>query len=85
MATALISARRDEEIDMGTWDIGPFENDMVADFADALDEVTEDGREALVRATLVRAVRAREPGRSRADLRRRSSATRHRGARSGRR
>ncbi|GAA1273163.1 hypothetical protein GCM10009665_71250 [Kitasatospora nipponensis] len=56
----MISARRNKEINMGTWDIGPFENDMAADFADALDEVAEDEREALVRATLVRTVQAQE-------------------------
>ncbi|MFI8459449.1 DUF4259 domain-containing protein [Kitasatospora sp. NPDC085464] len=41
---------------MGTWGIGPFENDMAADFADALDEAAEDEREALVRTTLIRTV-----------------------------
>ncbi|MEV7122198.1 DUF4259 domain-containing protein [Kitasatospora griseola] len=45
---------------MGTWDIGPFENDMAADFADALDEVAEDEREALVRTTLIRTVQTQD-------------------------
>ncbi|MFJ4840804.1 DUF4259 domain-containing protein [Streptomyces sp. NPDC088746] len=36
---------------MGTWDIGPFGNDMAADFAYTLDEVPKDKRESLVRAT----------------------------------
>ncbi|MFH0244608.1 DUF4259 domain-containing protein [Streptomyces sp. HK10] len=45
---------------MGTWDIGPFENDMAADFAGALDGTAPDERENLVRATLGRAVRARD-------------------------
>ncbi|MDX2701703.1 DUF4259 domain-containing protein [Streptomyces sp. PA03-6a] len=41
---------------MGTWDIGPFENDMAADFAYTLDETAKDERESLVRATLTRAI-----------------------------
>ncbi|MBP2406010.1 hypothetical protein SNS2_5416 [Streptomyces netropsis] len=41
---------------MGTWDIGPFENDMAADFAFALDEVAETGREAMVRQALITAI-----------------------------
>ncbi|MGA5699857.1 DUF4259 domain-containing protein [Peterkaempfera bronchialis] len=45
---------------MGTWDIGPFENDMAADFADALDEAAEDEREALVRSMLVRTIQTRD-------------------------
>ncbi|MEV5434085.1 DUF4259 domain-containing protein [Streptomyces sp. NPDC052701] len=43
---------------MGTWDIGPFENDMAADFAYTLDETAQDKREGLVRATLIRTVQA---------------------------
>ncbi|MGW9398666.1 DUF4259 domain-containing protein [Streptomyces sp. NPDC055642] len=42
---------------MGTWDIGPFENDMAADFAYTLDE---DERESLVRATLTRTIQTRD-------------------------
>ncbi|MGE7387026.1 DUF4259 domain-containing protein [Streptomyces sp. NPDC004126] len=42
---------------MGTWDVGPFDNDQAADFALALDEAAPDEREELVRATLDRAVR----------------------------
>ncbi|MFD7237712.1 DUF4259 domain-containing protein [Streptomyces syringium] len=38
---------------MGTWDIGPFENDMAADFACTLDEAAENDREAIVRQALV--------------------------------
>ncbi|MGI5531350.1 DUF4259 domain-containing protein [Streptomyces syringium] len=38
---------------MGTWDIGPFENDMAADFASALDEAAETDREAMVRQALI--------------------------------
>ena len=45
---------------MGTWDIGPFENDMAADFADALDEAPESERETLVRAALINAVQTRD-------------------------
>ncbi|MFD5434060.1 DUF4259 domain-containing protein [Kitasatospora sp. NPDC127067] len=45
---------------MGTWGIGPFENDTAADFADALDETAEGAREALVRAALIRTVRTRD-------------------------
>ncbi|MFF2147462.1 DUF4259 domain-containing protein [Kitasatospora sp. NPDC058190] len=45
---------------MGTWDIGPFENDMAADFADALDEAAENEREALVRSTLIRTIQTRD-------------------------
>ncbi|MFI6588560.1 DUF4259 domain-containing protein, partial [Embleya sp. NPDC050493] len=30
---------------MGSWDIGPFDNDMGADFADTLDEAPETERE----------------------------------------
>ncbi|MFD5661831.1 DUF4259 domain-containing protein [Streptomyces hirsutus] len=43
---------------MGTWDVGPFDNDEAADFAYALDETAPDKREELVRATLNRAVQA---------------------------
>lgn len=53
----MITARRREGITMGTWDIGPFENDTAADFARTLDETAADERENLVRATLTRAVR----------------------------
>ncbi|MFJ1756154.1 DUF4259 domain-containing protein [Kitasatospora sp. NPDC088134] len=60
VAAAMIAAQRCEEIIMGTWDIGPFENDMAADFADALDEAAEDEREALVRMTLIRTVQTRD-------------------------
>ncbi|MFV5994933.1 DUF4259 domain-containing protein [Streptomyces sp. NPDC056231] len=42
---------------MGTWDVGPFDNDDAADFAIALDEATMDERESLVRSALTRATR----------------------------
>ncbi|MEV6978921.1 DUF4259 domain-containing protein [Kitasatospora sp. NPDC093806] len=45
---------------MGTWDIGPFENDTAADFANALDETAPDERESLVRSTLLRAAQSRD-------------------------
>ncbi|MER7195444.1 DUF4259 domain-containing protein [Streptomyces flaveolus] len=41
---------------MGAWEIGPFDNDMPADFANALDDAAPDQREPLVRAALSRAV-----------------------------
>lgn len=41
---------------MGTWDIGPFENDMAADFACTLDEAAQGERETLVRTTLIRTI-----------------------------
>ncbi|MGW6414476.1 DUF4259 domain-containing protein [Streptomyces sp. NPDC055055] len=43
---------------MGTWDIGPFDNDTAADFADDLDEAEEEGRESVIRAVLTRAARS---------------------------
>ncbi|WP_257139411.1 DUF4259 domain-containing protein [Streptomyces sp. or20] len=41
---------------MGTWDIGPFDNDTAADFADELDEAAREEREAMIRGVLKRAV-----------------------------
>ncbi|MER7768727.1 DUF4259 domain-containing protein [Kitasatospora sp. NPDC096140] len=43
---------------MGTWDIGPFDNDTAADFAGALDEVAPVEREAMVRGVLTRTLNA---------------------------
>lgn len=40
---------------MGTWDIGPFDNDTAADFADDLDEAAVEERESMVRGALKRA------------------------------
>ncbi|MGV9249226.1 DUF4259 domain-containing protein [Streptomyces sp. NPDC003710] len=60
MAAAMITARQREERTMGTWDIGPVENDMAADFAYTLDETAPDKREDLVRATLSRTIRAQD-------------------------
>ncbi|MFC6595915.1 DUF4259 domain-containing protein [Kitasatospora paranensis] len=45
---------------MGTWDIGPFDNDTAAVFAFTLDETDPDEREGLVRTTLLRAIRHHE-------------------------
>jgi hypothetical protein len=56
----MITARQREESTMWTWDIGPFENDMAADFAYTLDETALDKREDLVRATLSRTIRAQD-------------------------
>ncbi|MGW6709121.1 DUF4259 domain-containing protein [Streptomyces sp. NPDC054956] len=41
---------------MGTWDIGPFDNDTAADFSGFLDEAPEAEREGMVRDVLVRTV-----------------------------
>ncbi|MEU3774088.1 DUF4259 domain-containing protein [Streptomyces sp. NPDC032472] len=40
---------------MGTWDIGPFNNDTAADFAGDLDEATMEQRESMIRRVLERA------------------------------
>ena len=39
---------------MGTWDIGPFDNDTAADFAIELDKAEMGEREALIRGVLLR-------------------------------
>lgn len=39
---------------MGTWDIGPFDNDTAADFAGDLDEAALEEHEAMVRSVLKR-------------------------------
>ncbi|GAA3540089.1 DUF4259 domain-containing protein [Streptomyces osmaniensis] len=38
---------------MGTWDIGPFENDTAADFANDLDDAAEGERGTLIRRVLM--------------------------------
>ncbi|MGW3044595.1 DUF4259 domain-containing protein [Kitasatospora sp. NPDC001159] len=43
---------------MGTWDIGPFDNDTAADFAGVLDEAESVEREAMVRGVLTRTLGA---------------------------
>ncbi|MFH8701874.1 DUF4259 domain-containing protein [Streptomyces chartreusis] len=40
---------------MGTWDIGPFDNDTAADFGGDLDEAAMEEREAMIRSALKRA------------------------------
>ncbi|MEV7557647.1 DUF4259 domain-containing protein [Streptomyces sp. NPDC048331] len=40
---------------MGTWDIGPFDNDTAADFAGDLDEAAMEERESMIRRVLERA------------------------------
>ncbi|MFF8355380.1 DUF4259 domain-containing protein [Streptomyces chartreusis] len=39
---------------MGTWDIGPFENDIAADFANDLDGAAKGERQTLIRRVLMR-------------------------------
>ncbi|MFG1805741.1 DUF4259 domain-containing protein [Streptomyces sp. NPDC049040] len=43
---------------MGTWDIGPFDNDTAADFAGDLDEAALEEREPMIRRVLKRAADA---------------------------
>ncbi|GAA1292759.1 hypothetical protein GCM10009647_003020 [Streptomyces sanglieri] len=40
---------------MGTWDIGPFDNDTAADFGGDLDEAASEERESMIRGVLKRA------------------------------
>ncbi|MEV7952267.1 DUF4259 domain-containing protein [Streptomyces rubiginosohelvolus] len=40
---------------MGTWDIGPFDNDTAADFAGNLNEAAVEEREPMIRRVLKRA------------------------------
>ncbi|MFF7205469.1 DUF4259 domain-containing protein [Streptomyces sp. NPDC008141] len=40
---------------MGTWDVGPFDNDTAADFAGDLDEAASDERESMILGVLKRA------------------------------
>ncbi|WP_331767618.1 DUF4259 domain-containing protein [Embleya sp. NBC_00896] len=44
---------------MGTWDIGPFDNDMGADFANTLDEAAETDRESIIRGALTTTIATR--------------------------
>lgn len=41
---------------MGTWDVGPFDNDTAADFCGDLDDAPENEREALIRRALAEAI-----------------------------
>ncbi|MCW2873847.1 MAG: hypothetical protein JWL99_5167 [Streptomyces oryziradicis] len=58
VADVSISAKLSEEIIVGTWDTGPFDNDTAADFANALDDAEPEEREALIRGVLTRTVNA---------------------------
>ncbi|MFI6617968.1 DUF4259 domain-containing protein [Streptomyces sp. NPDC050528] len=40
---------------MGTWDVGPFDNDTAADWCGDLDDASPEERQGLVRDTLTRA------------------------------
>ncbi|AZM51260.1 hypothetical protein DMA15_00560 [Streptomyces sp. WAC 01529] len=41
---------------MGTWDVGPFDNDTAADFGSDLDEAAGDERGGIVRGALTRVI-----------------------------
>ncbi|MFJ7272155.1 DUF4259 domain-containing protein [Streptomyces sp. NPDC099050] len=41
---------------MGTWDVGPFDNDTAADFGGDLDEATAEERGHIVRGALARVI-----------------------------
>lgn len=41
---------------MGTWDVGPFDNDTAGDWCDALDAATTATREGIIHDTLARVV-----------------------------
>ncbi|MFE6041021.1 DUF4259 domain-containing protein [Streptomyces sp. NPDC056452] len=41
---------------MGTWDVGPFDNDTAADFGGGLDEAAAGEREGIVRGALIRVI-----------------------------
>ncbi|MEU8508722.1 DUF4259 domain-containing protein [Streptomyces brevispora] len=43
---------------MGTWDVGPFDNDTAADFCGNLGDAAADEREGIVRNTLVETIDA---------------------------
>jgi len=45
---------------MGTWDVGPFDNDTAADWCGDLDDASPDARQDLVRDALVRAADTRD-------------------------
>lgn len=46
--------------DMGTWDIGHFDNDTAADFSGTLDKALESEREDIVRSALTRTIETEE-------------------------
>lgn len=41
---------------MGTWDVGPFDNDTAADFSGDLDQAPQSEREGIIRNALVRSI-----------------------------
>ncbi|KUL53260.1 DUF4259 domain-containing protein [Streptomyces sp. NRRL S-1521] len=41
---------------MGTWDVGPFDNDTAADFSYTLDEAAADARAGIIHGTLTRVI-----------------------------
>ncbi|MFC8817870.1 DUF4259 domain-containing protein [Streptomyces rochei] len=41
---------------MGTWDVGPFDNDTSADFSYTLDEAAADARAGIILGTLTRVI-----------------------------
>ncbi|MEU8521126.1 DUF4259 domain-containing protein [Streptomyces sp. NPDC048577] len=41
---------------MGTWDVGPFDNDTAADFSYTLDEAAADARAGIIHDTLTRVI-----------------------------
>ncbi|MGJ7874801.1 DUF4259 domain-containing protein [Streptomyces rochei] len=45
-----------QEGNMGTWDVGPFDNDTSADFSYTLDEAAADARAGIVLGTLTRVI-----------------------------
>ncbi|MFJ9769171.1 DUF4259 domain-containing protein [Streptomyces erythrochromogenes] len=46
---------------MGTWDVGPFDNDTAADWCGDLDDASPEARQGLVRDTLARAADSTDP------------------------
>ncbi|MFI7358198.1 DUF4259 domain-containing protein [Streptomyces avidinii] len=46
---------------MGTWDVGPFDNDTAADFGGDLDEAALEERESMIRNALKRAADPADP------------------------
>lgn len=45
---------------MGTWDLGPFDNDTAADFSGSLDSAAEQEREAVVRRAFTSAIESED-------------------------
>ncbi|MDK0522193.1 DUF4259 domain-containing protein [Streptomyces sp. ML-6] len=49
-------AHHDRKRGRGTWNVVPFDNDIVGDFRDGLYEATTDARKAIIRDALVRVI-----------------------------